>query len=66
MTTTFADLVDRMRGHDARLARNEQDITAIISTVSETHDTVRWLERAMKVLLDHHGLTVPDEASDDG
>jgi hypothetical protein len=40
------------------MARTEEDMTAIITTVAETRDDVRWLRRAVGALLDHQGLTV--------
>lgn len=64
MPTTFADLEARVRGLESRAQRNEEDVTAIIETVSETRDDVRWLKRAVQVLLDQQGLTVPPEDSE--
>ena len=58
MPTTFADLEARVRGLESRAQRAEEDVTAIVTTVVETRDDVRWLKRAVQVLLDHNGLTV--------
>jgi len=38
--------------------RAEEGATAIVTTVVETRDDVRWLKRAVQVLLDHNGLVV--------
>ena len=62
MATTFADLEARVRGLESRAQRAEEDITAIIGTVIETRDDVKWLKRAVQALLDHNGLRV-DNAS---
>jgi hypothetical protein len=65
MATTFADLEARMRGLESRTQRAEEDITAIITTVIETRDDVKWLKRAVGVLLTSQGLSVePDDATD--
>lgn len=56
MVTTFADLEARVRGLESRAQRAEEDVTAIITTVVETRDDVRWLKRAVQALLDHHGI----------
>lgn len=62
MATTFADLEARVRGLESRAQRVEEDMTAIITTVIETRDDVRWLKRAVQALLTDRGLTVePDE-----
>lgn len=61
MPTTFADLEARVRGLESRAQRTEEDVTAIITTVSETRDDVRWLTRAVQALLDQQGLTVDRE-----
>ncbi|GAA1984298.1 hypothetical protein [Amycolatopsis minnesotensis] len=63
MVTTFADLEARVRGLESRAARTEEDTTALITTVVETRDDVRWLKRAVAALLADRGLTVE---SDDG
>jgi uncharacterized coiled-coil protein SlyX len=62
--TTFADLEARVRGLESRAQRAEEDVTAIVTTVVETRDDVRWLKRAVQVLLDHSGLTVEPDADD--
>lgn len=58
MPTTFADLEARVRGLDSRAQRAEEDITAIITTVTETRDDVRVLKDDVAVLKDDvHELT---------
>lgn len=62
VATTFADLEARVRGLESRAQRTEEDVTAIVTTVIETRDDVRWLKRAVQALLDHAGVVVePDE-----
>jgi uncharacterized coiled-coil protein SlyX len=61
MATTFADLEARVRGLESRTQRAEEDVTAIVTTVIETRDDVKWLKRAVQTLLDHQGLTVDPE-----
>jgi uncharacterized coiled-coil protein SlyX len=56
MATTFADLEARVRGLESRAQRAEEDITAIISTVIETRDDVKWLKAAVRALLDSNGI----------
>jgi len=58
VATTFADLEARVRGLESRAQRAEEDITAIISTVIETRDDVRWLKRAVHALLTHQGIAI--------
>jgi hypothetical protein len=66
VATTFADLEARVRGVESRVQRAEEDVTAIVETVVEIRDDVRWLKRAVGALLAHQGLTVgPDETSDE-
>ena len=66
MATTFADLEARVRGLESRTQRLEEDVTAIITTVIETRDDVKWLKRAVQALLADRGLTVePDENETD-
>jgi uncharacterized coiled-coil protein SlyX len=60
MATTFADLEARVRGLESRTQRAEEDITAVISTVIETRDDVKWLKRAVQALLDRNGLAAED------
>jgi len=62
--TTFADLEARVRGLESRAQRAEEDVTAIVTTVVETHDDVKWLKRAVQVLLDHNGLAVEPDTDD--
>lgn len=57
MATTFSDLEARVRGLEARAMRTEEDVPAIVPTVVETRDDVRWLKRAVQALLDHAGVT---------
>ncbi len=65
MATTFADLEARVRGLESRAQRAEEDLTAIISTIVETRDDVKWLKRAVQALLDHNGIGVDGAAEDD-
>jgi len=65
MATTFADLEARVRGLESRAQRAEEDVTAIIGTVIETRDDVKWLKRGVQALLDHHGLRVDGAAAED-
>jgi hypothetical protein len=67
MATTFADLEARVRGLESRAQRTEEDVTAIVTTVVEIRDDVRWLKRAVGALLADRNLTVPedDESSDE-
>jgi glycine cleavage system regulatory protein len=58
MATTFADPDARVRGVESRIQRAEEDVTAIITTVIETRDDVRWLKRAMQALLADQNLTI--------
>lgn len=66
MATTFADLEARVRGLESRAQRAEEDLTAVITTVIETRDDVKWLKRAVQALLTDRGLTVePGESEPD-
>jgi hypothetical protein len=65
VATTFADLEARVRGLESRAQRAEEDTTAIIGTVIETRDDVRWLKRAVQALLDHNGVVIADGSADD-
>jgi uncharacterized coiled-coil protein SlyX len=62
VVTTFADLEARVRGLESRAQRAEEDITAIIGTVIETRDDVKWLKRAVQALLDHDGVGIDGAA----
>ena len=62
MATTFADLEARVRGVESRAQRAEEDVTAIITTVIETRDDVRWLKRAVQALLADRDITIQDDA----
>jgi hypothetical protein len=64
VATTFADLEARVRGLESRAQRAEEDITAVVGTIIETRDDVRWLKRATQALLDHAGVTVADAGED--
>jgi hypothetical protein len=60
------DLEARARGLESRAQRVEEDVTAIITTVIETRDDVKWLKRAVGVLLADRDLTIgPDEDETD-
>jgi len=40
----------------------EEDVTAIIETVIETRDDVKWLKRAVEALLADRGIVIaPDD-----
>jgi uncharacterized coiled-coil protein SlyX len=65
MATTFADLEARVRGLESRAQRTEEDITAIIGTVIETRDDVKWLKRGVQAVLDHNGIGIDDGAAED-
>lgn len=65
MATTFADLEARVRGLESRTQRAEEDVTAIVTTVVDIRDDVRWLKRAVQVLLADRNLTVPEDDSGD-
>ncbi|WP_291411755.1 hypothetical protein [Actinophytocola sp.] len=40
-------------------------MTAIVTTVVEVRDDVKWLKRAVQALLTDRNLTVPEDESDD-
>jgi len=61
MPTTFADLEARVRGLESRTQRAEEDVTAIVTTVVEIRDDVRWLKRAVQALLADRNITVQDD-----
>ena len=65
MATTFADLEARVRGLESRTQRAEEDVTAIVTTVIEIRDDVKWLKRAFGLLLADRNLTVPEDESGD-
>jgi hypothetical protein len=66
MATTFSELEARVLGLEARTLRTEEDVTAIVTTVIETRDDVRWLKQAVQALLNHAGVELePDKASDE-
>ncbi len=48
----------------SRAQRAEEDVTAIIGTVIETRDDVKWLKRAVQALLDHNGIDAEGAAGD--
>jgi glycine cleavage system regulatory protein len=66
VATTFADLEARVRGLESRVQRTEEDVTAIVTTVVETRDDVKWLKRAVQALLTNQGLTIDvDDTTDE-
>ncbi len=65
MATTFADLEARVRGLESRAQRTEEDVTAIVTTVVEIRDDVKWLKRATQALLTDRNLTVPEDEDED-
>jgi len=65
MATTFADLEARVRGLESRTQRAEEDVTAIVTTVVEIRDDVKWLKRAVGMLLADRNLIVPEGESGD-
>ena len=65
MAATFSELEARVRGLEARALRTEEDVTAIVTTVIETRDDVRWLKRAVQALLDHAGVESHPDTDDD-
>jgi len=65
VATTFADLEARARGLESRVLRTEDDVTAIVTTVVETREDVKWLKRAVQALLDHQGLSVAEPEDND-
>jgi uncharacterized coiled-coil protein SlyX len=66
VATTFADLEARVRGLESRAQRTEEDMTALITTVIETRDDVRWLKRAVQALLVDRNIAIePDEEPDE-
>lgn len=65
MATTFADLEARVRGLESRAQRTEEDVTAIVTTVVEIRDDVKWLKRAVGALLADKGLNVPEDSESD-
>ncbi|OLM09178.1 hypothetical protein Ae707Ps1_6125c [Pseudonocardia sp. Ae707_Ps1] len=66
VATTFADLEARVRGLESRAQRTEEDVTAIVTTVIETREDVRWLKRAVQALLDQAGITLEPDEHEDG
>jgi uncharacterized coiled-coil protein SlyX len=65
MATTFADLEARVRGLESRAQRTEEDMTALITTVIETRDDVRWLKRAVQALLVDRNITIEPDGEPD-
>jgi len=64
VATTFADREARIRGLESLVQRAEEDVTAIVSTVVETRDDVKWLKVAVQALLDHNAINI-DRSADD-
>jgi len=50
-----------VRGLESRTQRTEEDVTAIVTTVVEIRDDVKWLKRAVGALLADRNLIVPDD-----
>jgi len=61
MATTFADLEARVPGVEPRIQRAEEDVTAIITTVIEARDDVKWLKRAVQALLTDRNITIEED-----
>jgi hypothetical protein len=63
MATTLEARVQRlearMRALESRQDRIEEDQAAIITTVTETAQTVYWLARAATAIADHPGVQLP-------
>jgi hypothetical protein len=55
----------RIRGLESRVQRAEEGVTAIVSTVLETRDGVKWLKVAVQALLGHNGINIDRPADDD-
>jgi hypothetical protein len=64
VATTFADLEARC-GLESRVQRSEEDVTAIVSTIVESRDDVKWLKVAIQALLDHNGIGIDRSADED-
>jgi hypothetical protein len=54
-----------VRGLESRAQRTEEDVTAIVTTVVEIRIDVKWLTRAVRLLLDDRGLTVDPDAAEE-
>lgn len=54
-----------VNGRESRVQRSEEDVTAIVTTVVEIRDDVRWLKHAVQALLTHQGLTVATDETED-
>jgi uncharacterized coiled-coil protein SlyX len=66
VATTFSELEARVLGLEARTLRTEEDVTAIVTTVIETREDVRWLKQAVQALLNHAGVELePDDGADE-
>ena len=68
MAAVGSNLEPRVRALETRTTRNEEDITALISTTSETlvrvrtlEVHVRRLERGVDAIAAHLGVEIPDE-----
>jgi glycine cleavage system regulatory protein len=59
VATTFADLEARVKGLESRMDRTEEDVTVIITTVSETAVKVDWLTQAMSAVAARLGVQLP-------
>jgi hypothetical protein len=60
----FAELEGRVRRLESQAQPAQEDVTAIVATVVETRDDVRWLKRAVRLLLVHDGLVVERETDE--
>lgn len=58
MATTLTDL-------EARVNRNEEDITALVTTASETLSDVRYLKLAVQAIAAHLGVEIPARNEED-
>lgn len=72
MPSTTAHLAAGLRDLGTRTARNEEDITALITTTSETLVLVRHLDRRMvrvehgiEAIASHLGVPLPPADADD-
>jgi hypothetical protein len=58
------DLQARVRALEVGAERTREAMAAVVATVVETRDDVRWLKRATQQLLAHNGLVVPPQSDD--
>lgn len=62
MATTFADLVARVRGVELRQERNEEDITAIVTTVDELRHHAVYSRLLLNHIAAHLDIATPTNA----